>query len=197
MLKLDKNEKIIVRELIRNPRISDNRLSKRTGIPVMTVNRKRKKLEQGGRLFYYTRFATGEEEFKEYTARALYIIKFKIGITKKQYLRTFQEETKREEFYSEHLVSAWLGEKDGHLALIMIVEAETETQLVECFNGKIVPNLKLRFGDDCIRELITTKIISVLREHHTYLPLINMSNGRLKDDWLDDWIYVLREPRIQ
>ena len=37
MVKLDKQEVKIVRELIRNPRISDNAISNKTGIPVTGI----------------------------------------------------------------------------------------------------------------------------------------------------------------
>ena len=47
-------ERRIIRNLIKNPRISDNKISKITGIPTITVNRKRKKLEAEGLLHYHT-----------------------------------------------------------------------------------------------------------------------------------------------
>ena len=42
MIKLDEKEQKIVKELIKNPRISDTQIAKNTNIPVMTINRKRK-----------------------------------------------------------------------------------------------------------------------------------------------------------
>ena len=53
--KLDNQEIKIVKALIRNPRISDNQIGLRTGVPIRTVNRKRKKMEEKGLLKYYTR----------------------------------------------------------------------------------------------------------------------------------------------
>ncbi|MFT7696411.1 MAG: DNA-binding Lrp family transcriptional regulator, partial [Candidatus Latescibacterota bacterium] len=51
---LDKQEKQIIRALIRNPRRSDNRIRALTGVPVRTVSRKRARLEQEGIIAYYT-----------------------------------------------------------------------------------------------------------------------------------------------
>ena len=42
---LDDQEKLIVRELIKDPRISDNQISTNTNIPLKSVNRKRKRME--------------------------------------------------------------------------------------------------------------------------------------------------------
>ena len=52
--KLDPQEKLIVRALVRNPRYLDNRISAVTGVPVRTVRRKRARLEQEGVLSYST-----------------------------------------------------------------------------------------------------------------------------------------------
>ena len=53
MRKFDKQEEMIIKELIRNSRISDNQIAKNTRIPVTTVNRKRKLLEEEGFIHYY------------------------------------------------------------------------------------------------------------------------------------------------
>jgi len=53
-IKLDDKEVLIVKELIKNPRSSDNGISKITKIPVKTVNRKRKGLESRNLISYYT-----------------------------------------------------------------------------------------------------------------------------------------------
>ena len=81
MYKLDKFEKTIIKELIKNPRISDNRISQNTEIPSRTVNRKRKKLEDLELLNYYTELNTGINGLNSLPSRHLYLIKFKLGIT--------------------------------------------------------------------------------------------------------------------
>lgn len=187
---LDKNEVKVVRELIKNPRISDNQIAKITKIPVMTVNRKRKLLEKDGLLGYYTSLETGEFGTKKYNAKQMYIIKFKIGTTREDYLNKIEYDKKFMGFYSSYISLSYLGEKDGHLALILILNAETDSKLVDEFNVKVIPHLKEKLGDDCIREIISVRISNALRRHHNYMPMINMENGIMKKDWPDEWIFV-------
>ena len=84
--KLDETERKIVRELIRNARASDSEISKRTGIPVMTINRRRKRLEDSKLIRYYCSIDKGEFGLKIFGAKELFIVQFKIGISKKEYL---------------------------------------------------------------------------------------------------------------
>ncbi|MFH1849435.1 MAG: Lrp/AsnC family transcriptional regulator [archaeon] len=190
MVKLDDKDRKIIRQLIRNPRNSDNRIAKQTGIPVMTVNRRRKELEKRGILNYYVYVKHSDEGLRIFGARQMYIIKFKCGLTREEYLNKMTSDTKLEEFYTEHIVEEHLGERDGHLALVILIEADTGSSLVECFNGIIVPKLKQKFGADCIEEIRTAKITHVVRQHHNYLPGINIKDGVIRPDWQDEWIFV-------
>lgn len=187
---LDENERKIVKELIKNPRISDNQIAKNTKVPVMTVNRKRKQLERENLLRYYTSFDTGEFGTERFKAKQLYIIKFKIGIARKDYIEKVEKDKKFQEFNASYTSLSYLGEKDGHLALVMILDAKTDSLLVDEFSGKIIPHLKEKLGNDCIRGIITTKISNTLRRHHNYLPGINMEKGIMKKDWPDEWIFI-------
>lgn len=187
---LDENERKVVKELIKNPRISDNQISKNTKVPVMTVNRKRKQLEKENLLKYFTSFDTGEFGTGTFKAKQLYIIKFKIGITRNDYIEKLEKDKRFQQFNASYISMSYLGEKDGHLALILVLDAETDSLLVDEFNGKILPHLKEKLGDDCIKEIITTKISNTIRRHHNYLPSINMENGIIKKDWPDDWIFI-------
>lgn len=187
---LDEQEVKIVRELIRNPRISDNQISKNTKIPVMTVNRKRKRLEGEGLIKYFTSLDTGEFGTGTFKAKQLYVIKFKIGITREEYIEKLEKDKRFQQFNASYISLSYLGEKDGHLALVMVLDAETDSLLVDEFSGKIIPHLKEKLGNDCVKEIITTKICNTLRRHHNYLPNINMENGVMKKDWPDDWIFV-------
>ena len=190
MRELDQNEVKIVRELIRNPRISDNQIAKKTNVPVMTVNRKRKKLEKEGLLRYFTSFDTGEHGTGMFKAKQLYIIKFKVGITRQKYLESLEYDKKIRGFNADYISLSYLGEKDGHLALIMVLDAETESKLVDEFSNRIIPYIREKLGEDAIREVITTRIMDTIRRHHNYLPAINMENGVMKKEWPDDWIFV-------
>ena len=54
MRELDDQERLIIRQLIRDPRESDNGIGESTGVNVRTVGRKRQRLEQDGILSYHT-----------------------------------------------------------------------------------------------------------------------------------------------
>ena len=190
MLKLDDHEVKIVRELIKDPRLSDNAISKKTKIPVMTINRKRKKLEEKGLLQYYAYLETGEEGTHLFHARQLYIVQFRSGFTTEKYFTYIKQNKRLQKFHSRYVVESYLGEQSGRLALMMIIEAETETQLTEIFNGQIIANLKQHFGENCINSIITAKISVPVRILHNYLPLINMEKGKIKKEWPDEWIFT-------
>ena len=61
MRQLDEQEKSIVKALIRDPRLSDNQISKVTKVPVMSVNRKRKKLDRIMNMFLSQTKITNDE----------------------------------------------------------------------------------------------------------------------------------------
>jgi len=189
---LDEKEQKILKELVRNPRVSDNQVSKNSGIPVMTVNRKRKKLEEEGKILYFT-YVNNLDSVSN--ARQLYIIKFKSGITRELYINKIKGDIKFKEVYSMYVSDSYLGEKDGHLALIMTIDARNESELVEIFNGLIIKSLKSNFGDDSILEIVTTRISLPVRVHHNYLPLINMDRGIIKKSWSDDYLFVERKEK--
>jgi DNA-binding Lrp family transcriptional regulator len=187
---LDEQEVKIVRELIRDPRLSDNRIAKKAGVPVMTVNRKRKRLEEEKLLRYYASLDKGEFGLHIFDAKQMYVIKFKMGITRKNYMDSLEKDPMWRMLNSRFISLAYLGERDGHLALMVILDAHTEDQLVEEFNGKIVPFLREKLGENAIREVITCSLDKLVRVHHNYLPAINMERGRIKKDWPDDLIFV-------
>tara|TARA_B100000315_G_C14513641_1_gene558177 strand:- start:320 stop:919 length:600 start_codon:yes stop_codon:yes gene_type:complete len=185
---LDENEVKIIRELIKNPRISDNKIAKKTKIPVMTVNRKRKALEEDMLIRYFTAF--DEYKLNIFTAKQLYIIKFKIGISRNKYMEQLEEDPKWRLLNSKFISLAYLGERDGHLALIMILDAPKEDLLVEEFNEKIIPFLRDKFGKDCVVRVETVPLNRLVRVHHNYMPSTNMENGIIKKDWSDGLIFV-------
>lgn len=190
MRTLDEQERSIVRYLIRHPRASDNEIGKATKIPVTTVNRKRKKLEEEKLLRYYVSLDKGEFGLHIFDARQLYIIKMRIGITRKEYIQRLEMDSHWQLLNSRYISWASLGEQDGRLALIIILDAPSEQQLVDEFNGRIVPYLREKLGADCIEDVNTANINKLVRVHHNYLPAINMERGVIKKDWPDDLIFV-------
>ena len=188
--KLDETERKIVRELIRNARASDSEISKRTGIPVMTINRRRKRLEDSKLIRYYCSIDKGEFGLKIFGAKELFIVQFKIGISKKEYLEKIEKDARWRLLNSRHISFAYLGESEGHLALIIGLDALTQNELVDEFNGKIVPYLKGKLGQDCIKNVKTVTLAKLIRVHHNYLPAYNMEKGHIKSDWPDELIFV-------
>ena len=73
---------------------------------------------------------------------------------------------------------------------MLILDAKTEPELIECFNGIVIPNIKKNFGDDAVEEITTARLNIPLRLHHNYLPRINMEKGRIKETWIDEYISV-------
>ena len=51
-MELDEQEQLIIKALIKDPRMSDNNIGKLTKVPIRTVSRKRKKLEQENKIEY-------------------------------------------------------------------------------------------------------------------------------------------------
>ena len=190
MRKFDKQEEKILKELIKNPRISDNQISKNTRIPVTSVNRKRKQLEEEGFINYYADITDESLEKGQFNARQLYIIKFKEGITRQKYIEEIKKSQNFRQVNARYHAESFLGEKDGLFSIILILEAKSEDELVEIFNGSVIAGIKKRHGNDCINDIITAKVTFPFRIHHNYIPLFNMEKGIMKKQWMDEWLFV-------
>lgn len=190
MVNLTEKERKIVRELIRNPRISDSEISKKTNIPVMTVNRRRKYLEENELIEYYASIVKSKGGFEVFQSRELFIVKFAIGITAKEYLEKLERDGRWQMLNSKYISFAYLGEDEGHLALILAVDSTTTKGSSEEFNGKIVPYLRQKMGKDSILKVRTVSLTNRLRVHHNYLPGINIEKGNISKKWPDDLIFV-------
>lgn len=190
MIELDEQEKLVVRELIKDPRLSDNQISKQTRVPVMTVNRKRKALEQKGLLNYFCYLDTSRYGTGALPARQLYIIKFKIGITKQELLEKLLSDPLTKTFFTSHEYESHLGEKDGSLVWATILEGGKGNEIVEVFNGHIVNFIRKYFGEDSIIELYVVRLTTQFRLFHNYLPLINMENGKIKKKYPSENLFV-------
>ncbi len=189
MIKITEIDDKIVKQLIKNPRIADTQISKNIKVPIMTVNRRRRFLEEEGVLNYYTSIKKHQDGIKRFSERQLYIIKLKSGITRKTYIDTIELAPELKIFNSQFISTTLTGEKDGHLALVIILDAKDGKELIEEFNGKIIRILEKKFGSDVIREIITVRINDTIRIHHNYLPFINMKNGIIAEDWPEEFIF--------
>jgi len=186
----DDQERAILKALIRDPRQSDNYISKVTGVPTPTVRRKRKRLEDEGLLNYFAAIDMQETGTATFGARHLYIIKFRIGITTKQIVDEIKSEPNVRSVFTDLIYESHIAEMDGRVALVMIIEGKNDADIIENVQGKIVPSLRKNHGPDSIEEISTLRLLSPIRVFHNYVPLVNMDKGVLRGDWTDDAIFV-------
>lgn len=185
----DEQDKAIVKELITDPRLSDNKVSGLTGIPVKTVNRKRKRLEKAGILNYYVHVENGPQGTGKFGSKAQFIIVLRQGITRK----SFFENLHRVGFSYldiKHIRNAYVGEHEGRLSLLLLLESRVQSDLLEVFNSEIVPKLQSMLGHDCIYETRVHYIHSDLINLHNYISGYNIREGKITKDWPKDKIYA-------
>jgi DNA-binding Lrp family transcriptional regulator len=180
---LDEQEKAIIRQLIRDPRESDNRIGELTGVNVRTVSRKRLRLEQEGLLAYFTNLDLSADGAKQYNARHLYIIKFRDGVTYNQLVEEIR-------VFTETIFESHIAEIDGKVALLLFVDGNSDLDIVQRTHEELIPSLLKNHGADSIEEISTIRLLSPVRVMRNYLPLVNMANGYLRSDWPNEAIYV-------
>ncbi len=190
MRKLDAQDKLIIRALVRNPRCSDNRISPLTGVPVRTVSRKRARLEKDGILSYCTVVEMQAAGTGRFTAQHMLIIKFKLGVTRGQIVQEIRSEPNVINVFYELIRYSFIAETDGHIALVMIIEGESDSDIAESIQGKIIPSLQKNHGADSIVDLHTIRLLDPIRREHNYMPLVNMQDGFLAPDWPDAAIFA-------
>ena len=190
MRNFDSQEQQVIRALIRNPRFSDNRISALTGVPVRTVSRKRARLEEQGILTYYTGVEMQAKGTGRFNSQHMIIIKFELGITRSQIIQEICSEPNVANVFSELIRDSYIAETDGHIALVMVLEGESDRDIAENLQGKIIPSLKKNHGQDSIVELRTIRLLDPIRREHNYLSMVNMEKGFLKGEWPDEAIFV-------
>ena len=190
MRKIDEQERRIIRALIRNPRNSDNKISALTNVPVRTVSRKRARLEHEDILSYYTAVEMQSNGTARFNTQHMIIIKFELGITRSQIVQEICNEPNVANVFSELIRDSYIAETDGHIALVMVVEGESDSDVAESLQGKIIPSLKKNHGESSIVELRTIRLLGSIRREHNYLPMVNMEDGVMRRDWPDEAIFV-------
>jgi DNA-binding Lrp family transcriptional regulator len=128
---LDEQEKAIVRQLIRDPRESDNGIGEKSGVNVRTVSRKRQRLEQEGVLSYFTHLDLSQAGAQQFNARHLYIIKFRVGITYRQLVEEIRQEPKKTTVFTERIFESHIAEIDGKVALLLFVDGHNDVDIVQ------------------------------------------------------------------
>jgi DNA-binding Lrp family transcriptional regulator len=190
MRELDEQDRLIIRQLIRDPRESDNGIGEATGVNVRTVGRKRQRLEADGILSYHTQVNLAENGTGQFTARHVYIIKFRLGITVSQ----VEEDIRREPFvrsiFTEMLFESHIAEIDGNVAMLLFIDGASDTDIVQTVQEKLIPSLLRNHGDASIAEVSTIRLLKPVRVMRNYLPFVNMQDGYIRKDWPDEAIYV-------
>lgn len=189
---LDDQERKIVRALIRDPRQSDNAVGEATGVNVRTVSRKRLRLEQDGILSYYANIDLTASGTRQYKTRHLYTIKFRIGVSHKQLLEDIQREPAVRSVFTEVLFESHIAEIDGKLAMLLFIDGESDLDIVQTVQEKLIPSLRRNHGEDSIEEVSTVRILSPVRCMRNYVLPVNMESGFVRADWPDEAIYVGR-----
>jgi DNA-binding Lrp family transcriptional regulator len=187
---LDEQEKAIVRQLIKDPRESDNGVGEVTGVNVRTVSRKRDRLEQEGILSYYTNLDLSGDGAKQYNARHLYIIKFRVGITYNQLIQDIRQESDLQSVFTETIFESHIAEIDGKVALLLFVDGNSDLDIVQRTHEELIPGLLKNHGSDSIESISTIRLLSPVRVMRNYIPIVNMSKGYIRPDWPGDAIYV-------
>jgi len=190
MRELDEQEKRIIRALVRNPRHSDNKISALTGVPVRTVSRKRAKLEKEGVLSYYTSVEMQSSGTGRFNTQHMAFIKFRIGVTRAQIVQEIHSEPNVMTVFAQLIRESYIAETDGQITLVMVVEGQSDIDVIENLQGKIIPSLRKNHGQDSVVELRTIRLLGPIRREHNYLPMVNMENGFMKADWPEEAVFV-------
>ena len=190
MRELDEQERLIVRQLVRDPRESDNGIGELTDVNVRTVGRKRQRLEQEGILSYYTQLDLSAQGSGQFNTRHLYIVKFRIGVTFKQLTEDIQREPFVRSIFTEIIFESHIAEIDGKLAMLMVIDGASDTESVQTVQEKLIPSLLKNHGENSIEEISTMRLLAPVRVMRNYLPFVNMQNGYIKKDWPNEAIYV-------
>lgn len=190
MREIDETERMILRELVRNPRESDNAIGEHIGSNVRTVSRRRQKLESDGILSFFTHVDLTAHGTGEFSARHLYIVQFKIGVTLRQILEDVKREPLVRTVFSEIIFESHIAEIDGKVAMLMFVDGHDEADIVQTVQEKLIPSLERNHGEGCIENVSTIRVLAPVRYMRNYLPLVNMNGGYLRNEWPDDAIFV-------
>jgi DNA-binding Lrp family transcriptional regulator len=187
---IDDKDRAILRRLIRDPTISDNQIAKLASMPVKTVNRRRKALEDNEIVSYHLNVNMGKGGTGRFLARHLYIIVFKLGFPQSRLITEIKEEPNVRTIFTDHIYESHIAEVDGHTALIMLVEGRSDEEINDAFNSKIIPSLKKNHGEDAIIDVKTIRLGEPIRIFHNYIFMVNMEKGKIKEEWSDNAIFV-------
>jgi DNA-binding Lrp family transcriptional regulator len=190
MRDLDEQEITIAKALIKNPRTSDNRLGEEYGIPVRSVSRKRARLESDGLLRYFAEIDMSERGTGKFRCRHLYTIKFGVSVTLRDLRKRVLNEPNVMTAFTRTVYTSHIAEIDGRVALVLVVDGESDSDIVEKVQEEILPALRAKHGEQAIEEVETVRLLEPVRMLRNYLPALNMLEGKMRPDWSIDAIYV-------
>lgn len=190
MREIDDQETIIAKALIKNPRISDNRLGEEYDLPVRSVSRKRNRLESDGLLRYFAEIDMSERGTGRFRCRHLYTIKFGVSVTLRDLRKRVLNEPNVMTAFTRTVYTSHIAEIDGRVALVLVVDGESDTDIVEKVQEEILPALRAKHGEQAIEEVETVRLLEPVRMLRNYLPALNMRDGKMREDWSLDAIFV-------
>lgn len=190
MRPLDEQEQTIAKALIKNPRISDNRLGEEYGLPVRSVSRKRGRLESDGLLRYFAEIDMSERGTGRFRCRHLYTIKFGVSVTLRDLRKRVLNEPNVMTAFTRTVYTSHIAEIDGRVALVLVVDGESDSDIVEKVQEEILPALRAKHGEQAIEGVETVRLLEPVRMLRNYLPALNMREGRMRPDWSVDAIFV-------
>lgn len=190
MRKLDEQERIIIRELIRDPKMSDNQISLKTGVPLKSVNRKRKNLEFDNIINYFLHVNNCASGTGSFGGMDMYVIKLKHGISRKEFIEFLKNTNSRNPHRAKHIFSTYIGNMGSNLAIVKIIKSRLHSDIPEIFNCDIVPEIRKHFGEDSVIDTTVIHLDEAFRLLHNYMPMVNMKDGRIAEHWPDDLIFV-------
>ncbi len=190
MRRMDEKEAAIAKALIRNPRQSDSEIARKSGIPVNTVNRKRKELEEEGIISYIAQVNQGPTGTGRFNVRHLYSLKLRLGLTPEEFTTKWDENKIDVQPYTEMVRMSFLGEIEGHLSAVYLFEGRDDDEIVRFFNYRLVPDLEKCLGKEVIQEVTTMRVSDFVQYLHNYFTNVNIEGGVIRKDWDEDRIYT-------
>ncbi len=193
MRQLDPQERLIVKQLIRDPRESDNGIGEITGVNVRTVGRKRQRLEQSGIISYLTHLDLSASGTGEFNTRHLYIVKFRNGVTYRQLVEDIQREPYVRSIFSEVIFESHIAEIDGTLAMLLFIDGANDLDIVQTVQEKLIPSLERNHGEGSVEDVSTIRVLSPVRLLRNYIQPVNIVDGFMRTDWPEEAIFVGKE----
>jgi DNA-binding Lrp family transcriptional regulator len=190
MREIDEQEITVAKALIKNPRISDNRLGEEYDIPVRSVSRKRNRLEGDGLLRYFAEIDMSERGTGRFRCRHLYTIKFGVSVTLRDLRKRVLNEPNVMTAFTRAVYTSHIAEIDGRVALVLVIDGESDSDIVEKVQEEILPALRAKHGEQAIEGVETVRLLEPVRMLRNYLPSLNMRDGKMRPDWSIDAIFV-------